>query len=590
MRLDLKFEGPERPESTVFHLDSKETTYSFLPLTIGGQIVSSAQTFAPIRKTVLYRSCHLLKPLPQYVRPFCIDRVICSNLCPNTSCHLLKPLPQYVRPFCIDRVICSNLCPNTKKITKLRLYRGRLIYTPEMEEDIPDQQCLDVKEDSGCFISKMADAPEPDSDDSLRRNDSKVGEFEAKLQKSSAHTTPVRVVASFGQKDDSGISEPCDCQRDVRYQDSEDASSLHGAIIGCHDEFLKSCDLETELPVSLHDIELYLPRHDARRMGGDAVWDSMDRAENESIDGVADQRMSPRPVPGDVSDVISRRGESSRLADESARKSPCLSFRDACDEGVQPEERITSSLDRRTWATIFEDKEEEEKREHERQALEYLLEFSDNMHHLEGYRKYYLSLKRNILTRNLESVWSSSRETEFAQLSLFRCASDCVAVAAPDCRPGSIPRKHAAPSGAGHKRGAGSRNQSFRSAKRVSFRLRHERDPDDPLNYSDPDDPLNYSNPDDPLNYSDPDDPLNYSDSDDPLNHSDSDDPLNYSDPDDPLNYSDPDEPLNKSDSDDPLNYSDSDDLFNYSDSDDPLNYSDSDDPLNYSDSDDPLN
>ncbi|XP_055869214.1 peripheral plasma membrane protein CASK-like isoform X5 [Biomphalaria glabrata] len=338
-----------------------------------------------------------------------------------------------------------------------------------MEEDNPDQQCLDVKEDSGCFISKMADTPDPEIE-IVPRNESKVGEFEAKTQKNISDSD---LRFSYGSKDESRTSgEACVCQKDNEYRAGEDTSSLHGAIIGCHDEFLKNCDLETEIPVSAHDIELNIPLHNITRH--DTVWDCQRETHCEPSNDSA----SSLAVRRDLSGVPNGQFKSTPVMTASVNTSPLRSLWAVYSKGDN-HNPVFGDADSQTWGTIVEE-EEEERREHERQTLEHLLDFSINVDHLEGYRKYYHSLKRNILTRNLESVWNISRETEFTKLSQFRSSDDCQSDARtviPEPRGDWHSRSSTkrSPSSIKSKRGTSSRSQSFRSAKRVSFRLRHER-------------------------------------------------------------------------------------------------------------------
>lgn len=128
-----------------------------------------------------------------------------------------------------------------------------------MEDEGIDQQCFDVKEDSGCFISKLADIPGEDEGNC----ESRVGEFEAKVSKVVASDRKGELETDVGnfrgaQNLDSVAAvadSSCSCKPVTR-------QSRHGSIIGCHDQYLKSSDLETDIPGCVRDIELNIPLSD----------------------------------------------------------------------------------------------------------------------------------------------------------------------------------------------------------------------------------------------------------------------------------------------------------------------------------------
>ncbi|XP_059169906.1 peripheral plasma membrane protein CASK-like isoform X2 [Physella acuta] len=146
----------------------------------------------------------------------------------------------------------------------------------------------------------------------------------------------------------------------------------------------------------------------------------------------------------------------------------------------------------------------------EKQALENILGYNDGVDNPAGYFKHYPSLKRNIVAKNLETICTAS-DTDSIKLGRgFRCAdglednnntkskeprvkgkqtdkcdseptgSDSSSVNS--ARDVKSHHKNGGSSAHGKKdrvsrgkAGTSSRNQSFKSAKRVSFRLRHER-------------------------------------------------------------------------------------------------------------------
>lgn len=379
-----------------------------------------------------------------------------------------------------------------------------------MDDEISDQQCLDVKEDSGCFISKMADAPDHDEVEERRAGESRVGEFESKAPHRDSDCKPGVNPRSGSYRQ----SDSCPCRKEKTYVMNEDATSLHGSIIGCHDEFLKSCDLETEIPVSAHDIELNIPVDDIETgcaHEGDEIWDSQhnlaalcadvndDPGQDYNADDGTPGSLEPEP-----------QYEPPGLTQHSCHIYPDVLrdvYRMHNDSRMGHLNHSMDDSDRQSNDTIYED-DEEEYTEMEKQALENILGYNHGEDNPAGYFKHYTSLKRNIVAKNLETVCSAS-DTDSIKLGRgFRCgdglednnntkSKESKAKGKPadkcDSEPtgsdsGSVNsardvkshHKNGGSSAHGKKvsrgkAGTSSRNQSFKSAKRVSFRLRHER-------------------------------------------------------------------------------------------------------------------
>lgn len=345
-----------------------------------------------------------------------------------------------------------------------------------------DQQCFDVKEDSGCFISKMADVP--GEDDENFNSESRIREFEAKVHKDVDASSKIIAHNEVESLQKSGPnSEPCLCKKDINFK-SRETGSIHGSIIGCHDQFLKSCDLESEMPVSGHDIELNIPISDyeeehSERGGQDRIWDHRGNEQyslakelirdNPDTQASAAGQKYASSCPADPqlqhhddddddddlsNDLPARRrhtanylpaaGESrchGRQETERARRPNNDMIKQLCDqkrsiprEIVMLDDGIASCIPNETRSRIDETVQEEE-------------------------------YKRGGTGKADEAVDKTDDELE--KDSMGSKSSDSLP------RPGTAKRETLS-SRRGQGRGKG-RGHSFKSGKRVSFRLRHER-------------------------------------------------------------------------------------------------------------------